>query len=184
MTVKILNKGVKPTPTQMSAYKLNTTTIRRELTPNLRFGKLAIASDADVDGYHIAGLIVNFFDKYWPELVQHGFINILRTPVVLVTLKDKSHIEFFTERDYKEWEAGEGTKLKGWSMKYYKGLSSWKTPQFAKFLENPEKYLFTLDFEDEEDANAIDLAFNAQRANDRKDWLETGATDFEDFIKG
>lgn len=86
--------------------------------------------------------------------------------------------------DYKEWEANEGAKLRGWSMKYYKGLSSWKTPQFAKFLEKPETYLFALDYEDEEDADAIDLAFNAQRANDRKLWLETGATDFEDFIKG
>lgn len=101
-----------------------------------------------------------------------------------MTLKDKSTLEFFTEREYKDWEADHGQKIKGWSMKYYKGLSSWKTPQFAKFLENPEKYLFTLDFEDEEDADAIDLAFNAQRANDRKTWLETGASDFEDFIKG
>jgi DNA topoisomerase-2 len=164
-------------------YKANTTTIRREQTPNLRFGKLAIASDADVDGYHIAGLVINLFDKFWPELIEAGFIHVLRTPVVMVTLKDKSELEFFTEREYKEWEAGPGASLKGWSMKYFKGLSSWKTPQFAKFLQNPDRYLFALEHEDEEDAGAIDLAFNATRAADRRDWLVTGATDFEDFIK-
>lgn len=50
MTIELINRNIKPTPTQMSGYKMNTTSIRRELTPNLRFGKLAIASDADVDG--------------------------------------------------------------------------------------------------------------------------------------
>lgn len=50
MTIEILNRGITPTHSQMSGYKLNTTSIRREQTPNLRFGKLAIASDADVDG--------------------------------------------------------------------------------------------------------------------------------------
>lgn len=50
MSIQILNKNVKPTATQLASYKMNTTSIRREMTPNLRFGKLAIASDADVDG--------------------------------------------------------------------------------------------------------------------------------------
>lgn len=111
-----------------------------------------------------------------------GFVHILRTPVIVVTLKDKVELEFFTERDYREWEEKEGTKLKGWSMKYFKGLSSWKTPQFANFLSNLDKYLFKVTMEDETDKDAIDLAFNGQRADDRKVWLETPASDFEEFI--
>ncbi|WP_407305895.1 ATP-binding protein [Acinetobacter sp.] len=148
----------------------------------LRFGKLAVASDADVDGFHICGLIMNLIDHFWPELFKMGFIHILRTPVIVVTLKDKSEIEFFTERDFKDWEAGDGVKLKGWSKNYYKGLSKWKTPQFAKFLDNPDQYLFKVTMEDEDDKDAIDLAFNGQRADDRKEWLETPADDFEQFI--
>lgn len=147
----------------------------------LRFGKLAVASDADVDGFHICGLLMNVIDHFWPELFEMGFVHILRTPVILVTMKDKSEIEFFTERDFRNWEANEGTKAK-WTMKYYKGLSSWKTPQFANFLENLDKYLFKVTMEDEDDKDAIDLAFNGQRADDRKTWLETPADDFEDFI--
>lgn len=147
----------------------------------LRFGKLAVASDADVDGFHICGLLMNIIDHFWPELFDMGFVHILRTPVILVTLKDKSEIEFFTERDFRDWEAGPGAKLK-WSMKYYKGLSSWKTPQFAGFLENLDKYLFKVTMDKEEDKQAIDLAFNSQRADDRKTWLETPAADFEEFI--
>lgn len=149
----------------------------------LRFGKLAVASDADVDGFHICGLLINIIDHFWPELFEMGFVHILRTPVILVTMKDKAktELEFFTERDFREWEAGAGSKL-NWTFKYYKGLSSWKTPQFAGFLENLDKYLFKITMDKEEDKSAIDLAFNSQRADDRKVWLETPAADFEEFI--
>ena len=125
---------------------------------------------------------MNLIDHFWPELFEMGFIHILRTPVIMVTLKDKTEIEFFTEHDYRNWEESDGARLKGWSKNYYKGLSKWKTPQFAKFLENPDEYLFKVTMEDETDKDAIDLAFNSQRADDRKEWLETGAADFEDFI--
>ena len=53
----------------------------------LRFGKLAVASDADVDGFHICGLLMNMIDHFWPELYELGFVHILRTPVIVVTLK-------------------------------------------------------------------------------------------------
>lgn len=148
----------------------------------LRFGKVAFASDADVDGFHICGLLMNMIDHFWPELYELGFVHILRTPVIMVTLKDKSTIEFFTERDYKAWEAKDGSKLKGWTMKYYKGLSTWSTKHFGHFLNNLEQYLFRVDMVDSTDKEAIDLAFNSQRADDRKIWLETPAADFDDFI--
>ena len=150
----------------------------------LRFGKVAIASDADVDGFHICGLLMNLFDHFWPELFDLGFVHILRTPVIMVTLKDKSELEFFTERDYKAWEAKEGHRLKGWKMKYYKGLSTWSTKQFSKFLSNLDVYLYKIDKIDQEDNEAIDLAFNSTRADDRKVWLETQAADFDDYIVG
>jgi DNA gyrase/topoisomerase IV subunit B len=149
---------------------------------DLRFGKVALASDADVDGFHICGLLMNMFDHFWPELFDLGFVHILRTPVIVVTLKDKSEVEFFTERDYKAWEAKDGQRLKGWKMKYYKGLSTWSTKQFGKFLANLDQYLYRIDKVDEEDVEAIDLAFNGARADDRKTWLETPAEDFDQYI--
>ena len=149
---------------------------------DLRFGKLAFASDADVDGFHICGLLINLIDHFWPELFTLGFVHILRTPVIVVTLKDKSILEFFTERDYKTWEAKDGQKSKGWSHKFYKGLSTWSTKQFGVFLSTLEKYLFRVDMVDGTDKEAIDLAFNSDRADDRKVWLETPAGDFDDYI--
>ena len=154
-----------------------------ESLDQLRFGKLAFATDADVDGFHICGLLLNLFDHFWPELFDLGFIHFLRTPVIVVTLKDKSRLEFFTEAEFHDWEAREGAKLRGWSKSYYKGLSKWKTEQFAKFLEQPENYLFNITTEDEEDRDSIDRAFNGSRADDRKVWLETPAGSFEDHVE-
>lgn len=125
---------------------------------------------------------MNLFDVFWPELYDLDFVHILRTPVILVTLKDKTQIEFFTERAYQQWEEKDGAKLKGWTRKYYKGLSSWSTVQFANFFNNLPKYLYRVDMEDEHDKNALDLAFNGARADDRKVWLETSSGNFEDYI--
>jgi DNA topoisomerase-2 len=151
---------------------------------DLRFGKIAFTTDADVDGAHISGLLMNIFDHFWPELFTLGVVSVFRTPLLKVTLKDKSILEFFTEREFKLWEAKEGNKLKGWSLKYYKGLGTSTASEFKKYFESMENYLFGIEMVDREDKDAIDLAFNGQRANDRKSWLETPASNFEDFITG
>jgi DNA topoisomerase-2 len=148
----------------------------------LNFGKVAFATDADVDGSHIAGLLMNVFDAFWPELFKMGFVHILRTPTVKVFLKDKSVLEFFTEREFKEWVIMTGEKTKGWTHRYYKGLGTTKTPDFMPYMENLDQYLFQITMDEDDDKSAIDLAFNAERANDRKTWLETPAGNFEDHI--
>jgi DNA topoisomerase-2 len=148
----------------------------------LRFGRIAFTTDADVDGAHISGLLMNLFDHFWPELFDLGVICVFRTPLVKVILKDKTVLEFFTEREFKEWEKTDGQKLKGWTHKYYKGLGTSTAAEFKNYFENMDNYLFKIEMADKEDKDAIDLAFNSQRADDRKKWLETGAANFEDFI--
>ena len=150
----------------------------------LRFGKVAFATDADVDGSHIAGLLMNLFEVFWPELYDLGFIHILRTPVVKVVLKNKEVMEFFTEREFKEWVHKTGEKTKGWSHRYYKGLGTTKTVDFVPYMENLNEYLFQITMDSDEDKASIDLAFNGERADDRKVWLETQAGNFEDHIVG
>lgn len=148
----------------------------------LRFGKVAFATDADVDGSHIAGLLCNVFDTFWPELFDLGFVHILRTPVVKVFQKNKEVIEFFTEREFKDWVATTGEKQKGWTHRYFKGLGTTKTNDFIPYMENLDNYLFQITSDTAEDRDAIDLAFNGERADDRKIWLETPAGNFEDHI--
>jgi DNA topoisomerase-2 len=148
----------------------------------LRFGKVAFATDADVDGSHIAGLLMNVFDTFWPELFELGFVHILRTPVVKVSLKNKEVLEFFTEREFKDWVKKDGQKAKGWTHRYFKGLGTTKTDAFIPYMENLNQYLFQITMDGQDDKQALDLAFNGERADDRKVWLETPADNFEDFI--
>ena len=146
----------------------------------LRFGKIAFTTDADVDGAHISGLLMNLFEHFWPELFDLGVIHIFRTPLLKVNLKGKKVLEFFTEREFKDWQ--DSTKEKNWSFKYYKGLGTSSASEFRNYFENMENYLFQFTLNEKDDRDAIDLAFNHERANDRKEWLKTPALSFEDFI--
>ena len=51
---------------------------------DIRFGKLAFTTDADPDGAHICGLLLNLFDYFWPELFDLGVICMFRTPILKV----------------------------------------------------------------------------------------------------
>ena len=54
---------------------------------DIRFGKIAISTDQDLDGFGIRGLLLNAFFKFWPELFSLGVIHILNTPIVKVKYK-------------------------------------------------------------------------------------------------
>ena len=54
---------------------------------SLRYGSLMILTDADDDGTHIKGLIINMFHYLWPELLNFDFISYMTTPIVKVSLK-------------------------------------------------------------------------------------------------
>lgn len=66
----------------------------------MRYGKVIIASDYDVDGFHIKGLIINLFTIMWPELLCNnkeggGLLYEFISPIVMA-----DNIEFFSEFDY------------------------------------------------------------------------------------
>ena len=84
---------------------------------NLRYNKIIIATDADVDGMHIRLLMVSFFLKYYPDLVRQGHVYILQTPLFRVRNKKRS-IYCYNEEEkasaMKELGAGhEITRFKG-----------------------------------------------------------------------
>ena len=88
----------------------------------LRYGRIMICTDADHDGFHIRGLIMNLFATFWPSLLKHdGFVTSLVTPVVKAT-KGKDVVEFQNMIEYNTWK--ESPESKGWKNKYYKGLGT------------------------------------------------------------
>ena len=73
----------------------------------LRYGCVMIMTDQDHDGSHIKGLLINFFDHFWPSLLQRpGFLKEFVTPIIKISRKSPSlNITFFTIPEYKEWKA-------------------------------------------------------------------------------
>jgi len=89
---------------------------------DLRYGKVLIYSDADPDGDSIAGLLMNFFGRYWPELFEQGRICRVETPLVVVKRKDEK-IPFYTASDFGAWQSKQKDPTK-WDIAYKKGLAA------------------------------------------------------------
>lgn len=133
---------------------------------DLRFGKICIVSDQDLDGFHVSGLFFNMMWTFWPELFKMGIVHRMRTPLVIATHK-KTQYEFFTEKEYHEW----AEQHPGHKFKYYKGLGSFGSVDFKRFLDDEDRYLMKITVVDETDSEYLDIAFDKSRADDRKEWL-------------
>lgn len=140
----------------------------------LRYGKIMVLTDQDTDGYHIRGLLFNLFQSLWPSLYKmKGFMTSMRTPIVKVTHSPTNEvISFYNMTDYENWKDTTEKKpgsLRGWTIKYYKGLGTSKENEAKEYFSNMKitKYQYNPKTSDE----SIDLAFNKKRADDRKEWL-------------
>ena len=151
-----------------------------ETLKDLRYGRIMIFTDADVDGSHIKGLIINLFAIFWPELLEiPGFIISLATPILKVK-KNKESIEFYTMTEFNNWKENI-ENIKQWDIKYYKGLGTSTSEEakgyFTNFDDKNIHYMITDKEEDEKikelSFNKIELAFDKKRSEDRKSWLKT-----------
>jgi DNA topoisomerase-2 len=133
----------------------------------LNYGRLQIFADQDLDGYHIKALVMNYFATFHPGLLKKGFIISMLTPIVKVT-KGKKIISFYSEHEYDEWKVA-NKNGKGWSTKYYKGLGTSTAKEAKEYFAAPK--IVHYDWTGEDSAEAIDLAFRKERANNRKTWM-------------
>jgi DNA topoisomerase-2 len=135
-------------------------------TSSLRYGSVLIMTDQDYDGSHIRGLLINLFHELWHELIAiPGFLTYMATPIVKA-IKGKETKNFYSQYEYEQWRAGEGAK--SWKVKYYKGLGTSTRDEAKEYFQHLSAVKFAFDEKSDE---AIDLAFNKSRADDRKGWL-------------
>jgi DNA topoisomerase-2 len=134
---------------------------------DLRYGKIMILCDSDVDGSHIKGLLMNMFHSFWTSLLKTGFIISMLTPIIKVS-KGANHRSFYNLGDYKTWK-DTTSDSHTYTIKYYKGLGTSSANEFKDYFRELKmvNYVWT----DESD-NSLDMAFNKKRADDRKKWLE------------
>ena len=99
---------------------------------NLRYNKIVLATDADVDGMHIRLLLITFFLNFFPELIKNGHLFVLQTPLFRVRNKNKTIYCYNEEEKQKAIEelGGEGKV----EITRFKGLGEISPDEFKKFI--------------------------------------------------
>ena len=112
---------------------------------NLRYGRVLIFTDADMDGNAISALLINFFYKYWPDMFERKMIYKVETPIVVAIpkAKTKKKVLFYTQSEYNEWS--EQNDLKQFEIKYKKGLAALVGDEYDDIINRPRLTLITKD---------------------------------------
>ena len=138
---------------------------------HLRYGKIMIMTDQDLDGSHIKGLCINLFHSEWSSLVHiPGFISFMNTPILRAKKGSQTKL-FYNDGEYNAWKEslGEGG-THGWTIKYFKGLGTSTATEFKEYFANRKIVDFVHNGASSDDT--IDKVFNKKRPDDRKTWLE------------
>lgn len=137
-------------------------------TSGLRYGSVVILTDADVDGIHIRGLLLNLFEVFWPSLVRLGYVKTLYTPIVRAT-KGKTVKLFYNDHQYQEWK-NENSDSRLYKIKYLKGLGSSTAAEAREYFKDVENTIVEY-VTDKNTKDNMKLAFDKKMAPDRKEWL-------------
>ena len=151
---------------------------------NLRYGKVCILSDADVDGAHIQVLLLTLFFKHFPQLVQRGHVFVARPPLfrIDVNASGKRAARKLYALDDGELThvldklRQEGLRETAWSISRFKGLGEMSAEQLWETTLNPDTRRLSLVGLGEVDAmgttKRFHLLMGRTEASSRRAWLE------------
>lgn len=132
-------------------------------------GGLLIMTDADPDGDHIKGLLVDYFAIHFPTLLMRGYLMYWASPIRSVKRGKGDPIFFYTPDEFTTWQtATADADSRAWKHKYYKGLGSSESREIKMQMRAPRVIHCIYD---DRCPEAVKLAFDPGMVEARKQWL-------------
>lgn len=142
-------------------------------TQKLRYHKIIIMTDADVDGAHISTLLLTFFYRHMPELISNGYLYLAQPPLYRVQ-KGKQVNYCYTEKELRQHVDGPGEAKA--SVQRYKGLGEMNPDQLWETTMNPEnRVLRRIDIDDDVLADEYFDILMGDRVEPRREFITSYA---------
>ena len=144
-------------------------------TSKLRYSRIIIMTDADVDGAHIRTLLLTFFYRYMRDLVDNGHVYIAQPPLYKVS-KGKTHEYAYSDREMEEIVERLGGKDSSIQLQRYKGLGEMNASQLWETTMDPEnRILLRANVEDAKAADEIFTILMGDKVEPRRAFIEKNA---------
>jgi len=139
----------------------------------LRYQKICLLSDADVDGAHISTLLLTFFYRHMPEIIEHGFLYLCQPPLYRIsTGKVTRYAASEKQRDQAVKELSREGRTKNVSVQRFKGLGEMNPEQLWETTMNPDtRTLLRVEVGDAAEADEVFSTLMGERVEPRRDFI-------------